>query len=366
MENVSNTSPRSAAVAGHDASRNTWSDEFSLDTRKSYSHQLVGLSSECDPFFLRHYVYNEHDTYPMYRLHFRKVVDDVAMPQWEDNGPKNGPRRPSGTAPVQFVLADEEIWKDDVKAAEGVLSGGSTEHSDMERLHTLVTPDLGLRLLRLYSRFVHPRFPVLSLSDLGRIPDQDCDLSFPVGLRAAVYALATPFTFLDDELSVSKGYIEVCTDDLWGIAHRSFRRASCISHLSSLQLCLLLLQQPPQSYVAADPPAWWALTCSALGLAESLGLNVDPSDWRLPKLEVMLRRRLWWFTYSIHIWHALVTSRPSHLNDDSWCVANLTADDFEGDAHGDPEIRERILRKVPVCVADCELSMIAADVLKKF
>lgn len=217
-----------------------------------------------------------------------------------------------------------------------------------------------------YSRFVHPRYPVLSLSDLGRITIQDCNLSFPVGLRAAVYALATPFTFLDDELSVSKGYIEVCTDDLWAIAHRSFERATCISRLSSLQLCLLLQQAPPQSYVAADPPSFWALSCSALGLAESLGLNIDPSDWRLPRLEMLLRRRLWWFTYSTHTWHALVTSRPSHLNDENWHVSSLTVEDFEGEAHGDPEIQKSILQQIPICVAECELSTIAADVLKRF
>lgn len=148
MENVANTSPWSA-VGEPESSRETWSKEFSLDSRTGYSHQLVGLSSECDPFFLRHYVYNEHDTYPMYRLHFRKVVDDAAMPQYEDLGPRSGPRRPSGPAPVQFVLADEEIWKDDVKAAEGLFLGNSTESSDGELLSKLVTPDLGSRLLRL-------------------------------------------------------------------------------------------------------------------------------------------------------------------------------------------------------------------------
>ena len=148
-ENASNPSVRPTADGRGTVSEETWQDEFSLDTKKGYSHQLVGLSSECDPFFLRHYVYNGHDTYPMYRLHFRKVVDDAAMPQWEDNGPSTGPRRPSGAAPIQFVLADEEIWKDDVKSAEALFPGGSTESSDMELLCKLVTPDLGSRLLRL-------------------------------------------------------------------------------------------------------------------------------------------------------------------------------------------------------------------------
>lgn len=147
-ENIAITSPWQT-TGEPENSCETWSKDFSLDSRTGYSHQLVGLSSECDPFFLRHYVYNEHDTYPMYRLHFRKVVDDAAMPQYEDHGPRSRSHRPSGPAPVQFVLADEEIWKDDVKAAEGLLLGNSTEGSDSELLSKLVTPDLGSRLLRL-------------------------------------------------------------------------------------------------------------------------------------------------------------------------------------------------------------------------
>ncbi|KAJ9136740.1 Fungal specific transcription factor domain protein [Pleurostoma richardsiae] len=299
-----------------------WPSEFSLESRKGYSNMLIGLSCESDPYLLRNYYYNEHDIYPMFRLDFRKVVDDAIIPQSDDDAstcPPGQPRRPHGSIPVHFVMADEEIWKDDVKAAEGLFSGNTTEKSDIELLGKLVPPDLGSRLLRLYAQFVHPRFPVLSLRDLERIPESDCSLSVPIGLRSAVYALAAPFTFLDDELSVSKGYLQVSTEDLWAIAHRSFQRASRLSHLSSLQLCLLLLQMPPQSYVAADPPSFWALSCSALALAESLGVNLDPS-----------------------------------------------ADDFEGDAFEDPEIRESILQEIPICLAQSALSLIAADVLKEF
>lgn len=187
-----------------------------------------------------------------------------------------------------------------------------------------------------------------------------------VGLRSAVYALAAPFTFLDDELSVSKGYLEVPTDDLWAIALRSYHRASRQSHLSLLQLCLLLLQMPPQNFVVAEPPSFWNLSCSAVAIAETLGLNIDPSDWRVPRREVILRRRLWWLTYSTHMWLALVCSRPSHINDDNWDVSGLRTDDFETEDHDDPEIRESLQTHVPISMAHCELSIILADALREF
>lgn len=217
-----------------------------------------------------------------------------------------------------------------------------------------------------YSQFVHPRYPVLSLSDVQRPLDSDCHLSIPIGIRSSVYALAAPFTFLDDELSVMKAYWQVPTEDLWAIAHRSFQRASRLAHLSLLQLCLLLLQMPPHNFAVAEPPSFWALSCSALAIAESLGLNLDPSSWRLPRSEVMLRRRLWWFTHKGHTWLALVCGRPSHINDSNWDVSPLTAADFEGPEHDDVDIRESILRQVPICIAQCELGLIAADILKEF
>lgn len=217
-----------------------------------------------------------------------------------------------------------------------------------------------------YSKFIHPRFPVLSLSDLASMPYSKSDLVHPIGVQSAVYALAAPFTFLDDVLSVSRGYGQIATEDLWAIAHRSFQRATCLSHLSSLQLCLLLLQMPPPHFAVAEPLSTWSLSCSAVALAESLGLNLEPSDWRLPRKEIMLRRRLWWFTYIQHTWHAVSIGRPSHLNDNNWDVSKLTNADFEGDEIQDPGFRDIVMRHVPICLAQCELSIIGSDILNNF
>lgn len=128
----------------------TWPAEFSLESRERHSSQLIGLSCESDPYLLRHYSYNEHDTFPMYRLHFRNVVDDATMPRRSpDPSVNHQPRPPSGPIPAQFVIADEEIWRTDVEAAERLFSGHSTEESDMELLGRLVPPDLASRLLKL-------------------------------------------------------------------------------------------------------------------------------------------------------------------------------------------------------------------------
>lgn len=203
------------------------------------------------------------------------------------------------------------------------------------------------------------------MADLRRLPDLAPGSPASIGILSAVYALAAPFTFLDDELSVSNGYLGVPTDDLWDIAQRSFQRAGCFSHVSLLQLCLLLLHMPPQNMVVAEPTKFWALSCSAVAIAENLGVNLDPQKWRLPKDEIILRRRLWWQTYVMHTWHALVSGRPSHIHDSNWCVSKLTEQDFEPGPreHLDPETEKQ---HVTICLAQVELGVIAADVLKEF
>jgi hypothetical protein len=70
--------------------------------------------------------------------------------------------------------------------------------------------------------------------------------------------------------------------------------------------------------------------------------------------------------YAAHTWQALLCGRPSHVNDACWDVEPLTEDVFEGRGCDDEDLRQAILRQVPVCIAMCELSVIAADILGEF
>ncbi|KUJ13709.1 uncharacterized protein LY89DRAFT_687098 [Mollisia scopiformis] len=341
-----------------------WPHEFSIDSRRGYSNQVIGLSGESDPFLLRYHRYNINDTYPMFRLDFRNIMGDEKLQPPAENSTLGGLPLPVGYIPIQFVMTDENICQDDLETAEAMFSGCKTELEDLGLLKSLVPVDLGARLLNLYVRFVHPRFPVLSVNDFKNLEDYCC-VGLPIGIQAAVFALAAPFIFLDDELSVSKGYLQLSTTELWSIAHRSYLRCTRTSHLSSLQLCLLLLQMPPRNFAVAEPPSTWALSCSALSLAESLGVNLDPSAWRLPANEMRLRKRLWWLTYVQHTWHALLLGRPSHLNDDNWAVSELTKDDFDLNEQLDEETNEYVNLQIPILIALCSLSTIAAEVLSR-
>jgi hypothetical protein len=126
-----------------------WPSEFSLDTRRGYSNQLIGLSCESDPYLLRSYYYNKHDTYPMFRLDFRKMKDDASVQPFLETSSYGNLRLPSDSPPVQFVMTHEDIWKDSQKFVEAIQSGGCTEEGDLELLKKIVPADLGPRLLKL-------------------------------------------------------------------------------------------------------------------------------------------------------------------------------------------------------------------------
>ncbi|KAH7024848.1 uncharacterized protein B0I36DRAFT_250687 [Microdochium trichocladiopsis] len=362
---------RSPASSRDASQRALWPTEYSLEAKRGYSNQLIGLSCESDPFLLRHYKYDALDNYHMFRLDFRRVTGKARMlpaPPLEADAESHAGHTTATNVPVQFMMCDETIWSDDLKATERMLSrsGEGTEAADMALLHKIVDVQLGKKLIKLYSRFVHPRYPVLSPSDLRHMLSKDNRQAVSIGIQSAVFALAAPFTFLDDELSVSNGYGGVPTDELWDIAQRSFHRSSCFTHLSLLQLCLLLLNKPPENFVVAEPVKYWALSCTSVAIAETLGVNVEPKDWRIPREEVMLRRRLWWLMYVGHTWHALVCGRSSHINDTNWSVSPLHEEDFETSEAGSAEVGIFTRQQIPLCLAQSELAVIAADILREF
>lgn len=135
----------------HDTRRpSDWPLEFSLESKKGYSNHLIGLSCESDPFLLRQYRYNSQDNYHMFRLDFRKITDGVRFQAGGFTAATNQPQTNLSEVPLQFMMSDESIWQDDIKATEKLLSGGDgSEAADMTLLNKIVNPDLGARLVKL-------------------------------------------------------------------------------------------------------------------------------------------------------------------------------------------------------------------------
>lgn len=127
-----------------------WPEGFSLDTRRGYSTQLIGLSNETDPFLLRHFQYDMFDNYTMRRLIYRKMTDDVTV-QSHINSSTAGvtPKIPTSGVPIHFQVFDDSICEENVKAIERDFSVYDYEAEDCDMLYNIVPGGLGFRLLNL-------------------------------------------------------------------------------------------------------------------------------------------------------------------------------------------------------------------------
>jgi hypothetical protein len=152
--------------------------------------------------------------------------------------------------------------------------------------------------------------------------------SFPTWLLAAVYGHALPWCIFDDQLCIEV-YTPPSTDSLFRIAWSAVQPNYHTPSLSVVQTLLLLVQRRPTNKHVADTPVKWTMVTDAVSIAQSLGLNLDPSDWPLPLWEQRLRRRLAWAVFNQEKWTALNIGRSSHIMSDDWDVNPLTQDDFE-------------------------------------
>lgn len=150
----------------------------------------------------------------------------------------------------------------------------------------------------------------------------------PTWLLAAVYGHALPYCTFDDQLCLEV-YTPPSADSLFRIAWSAVQPNYHTPSLSVVQTLLLLVQRRPTNKHVADTPVKWTMMSDAVSIAQSLGLNLDPSDWPLPLWEHRLRRRLSWAVLVQEKWVALNTGRSSHIMSDDWDVNPLTRDDFE-------------------------------------
>lgn len=178
-----------------------------------------------------------------------------------------------------------------------------------------------------YFRFVFESLPILSRSLV--LQDVEAFVTeASTGLLAGIYALALPFTPWDEKLCLSCATLKPSIEALWKIAYTCLQRELHFPRLSTVQIFLLLINFAPFDTAVVESPFAWSLAASMLAMAQSLGLNIDPTGWNLPPWEIRLRRRIWWAVVVEYTWRSITHGRSSMLHDDDWDVSPLTPEDF--------------------------------------
>lgn len=193
-------------------------------------------------------------------------------------------------------------------------------YHDLDMIERIVAPH-GEKLIDLYFRIVHPSFPILHRKAfMEKYARTHREFSPP--LLAAVYILALHWWNHDKDLSQMKRPDVTILEQL---ARKTLADVMHRPKLSAVQAGLLLLQRTNDEETKGSN---WILTSQLVAVGQELGLHLDCSDWRIPKWEKGLRKRLAWALFMQDKWSALTHGRPSHISKSNWAVRPVIAEDF--------------------------------------
>ncbi|KAJ9272880.1 transcriptional regulator family: Fungal Specific TF [Paecilomyces variotii] len=290
--------PEPQNSSDHSCTRPEGPGEGTLDDVKGLTAHFLGPSSDQDANLLSSFRSNILNETSYVDVNIRQVF------------PGNGPdRRP----PIHFNIV-HDLFPDRDNKVKQLAS---------ERIETLVG-SCGDALVRLYFRFVHPAFPILSKARFLKSYSED-KFSIPASLRGVVYGLACPFWAQDSTLQSQP---LVSQHELFDQVHTALNRELDSPKLSTLQACLLALQETPPLTQTTESPRNWTFACQATSCAQNLGLQQDPSLWNIPAWEKSLRKKLWWATFATDKWSSLSHGNPSHIPQSSFDTSDITIEDL--------------------------------------
>ncbi|KAJ5813835.1 uncharacterized protein N7503_000585 [Penicillium pulvis] len=269
-----------------------------LDTQDVMTPYLLGSSGDMDPSLLNRYQYGASGTFHFKNLRIHSVTQE--------------------SSPVQFLLSEQSMF------AAGREETGCTELSlrDLQQeLESLVSPDIGLRLIELYKRIIAPHYPIFFSHD------QPNPNNSPPYLLASVYLIVQPFTKFDDKLCVDLAYDRPSGAALYKIINKAIMHETHAPRLSIVQSMLLLAIRPFSNPISLESAFKWSQLTSLVACAHALGLHLDPTLWKIPPWQVAQRRYLSYCIYSVDKWLALSLGRPPLLNLDTWLVKSPNRDD---------------------------------------
>ncbi|KAK5782087.1 hypothetical protein RI543_000409 [Arxiozyma heterogenica] len=200
------------------------------------------------------------------------------------------------------------------------------QEQEVDMVEALIYPH-GKILIDIFFKLIHPYFPILhERVFLEKYSRSYRELTAP--LLASIYSLALQWWDFHPKLIGFKKPDLNVVNKLNDLAFTTFFSRIDYPKLSMIQTGLLILQ------CRTNQPNNWVICSTLVALAEELGLGVDCDDWKLPRWEKDLRKRLAWAVWLQDKWIALIEGRHSHLIlGRNWLVKLLKGDDFPQSSH---------------------------------
>ncbi|KAJ5803690.1 uncharacterized protein N7503_006140 [Penicillium pulvis] len=176
-----------------------------------------------------------------------------------------------------------------------------------------------------YLEFTHPLLPLLDKAQVLSILANENNGKRPISLLLLQAVMCSGVTFVENEIIRQEGF------DCKQSARRAFFNQAKVlfdcntepDTFTSVQAAVLMSTWYPGK--EKKGPWYWAGT--AISLAHSIGLHLEPDESRFDPPEQHLRRRVWWCIFAREQKIALALGRPARIT--FYDVAMLTLNDFD-------------------------------------
>ena len=139
---------------------------------------------------------------------------------------------------------------------------------------------------RRYFDKIHPAFPILDQAGVMKAYRQG---ALPHALTCEIYAVSILFWRLSPAI-IESGRPRPDVHYIWNLAVSAMHKDFLSPTFSTVLACILDIWGRPISSVTYNA----VNIGSTVALAQSLGLNRDPSKWSLDDRQKSLRIRTWW------------------------------------------------------------------------
>ncbi|TGO72301.1 hypothetical protein BELL_0470g00080 [Botrytis elliptica] len=206
---------------------------------------------------------------------------------------------------------DPVIYLSVSRRREGLSSSERAGEKQKEILEQILGPNVR-EVVNLYFRHIHPSFPIIDEHNFNQLYSKG-DKSLSPALICDILASSLVYWRHSPNL---KRFPVPDQRYCWNMAVESLQGDFLAPGLSTLYAALLDLSGRPVVSITGN-----TLTSGrSVALAHSLGLNRDPSRWRISDHEKSLRTRLWWGVLIHDRWSSFAHGVPAHIRRNEYDV----------------------------------------------
>ncbi|ANB14725.1 Dal81p [Sugiyamaella lignohabitans] len=334
----------------------------------------IGSTSQLDSLLLSFYEYNTNNTANFIegstRVRTIRKVQRLSEPTQENSTTKLLLGECEAFVLIEDPRQEDITGSGSPNSRSGWVAMSPRRTAEVKQVLEM-TGNLGPKLMSLFVRHVLPCYPVMHKTTLlDKYNRSVYELSSSI--LGAIFYLSINWLAYDSEVSSD---VLPPGDRMDEVTKEHYAKELPTPTISTVQAGLLFLQHDiyANEKPGQETPSWHILS-QVVGAAYEVGLHLDSTNWDIPYWEKILRKRLGWAVYVQDKWTALISGRPSMINEENWTVPDIVAEreftdlfvaeENEDEAYELSQITVNVTNSILLFCEMVKLSKILSDMLK--